>query len=114
LHELAVAAELLDFLLRTAAENGGGRVTAARLRIGAGSCVSPDSLRFGFDALAAGTAAAGCRLEIERPPAAGACASCSWRGEVADLDVLACPACGWFPVTLSGGRELTVETVTVD
>jgi hydrogenase nickel incorporation protein HypA/HybF len=113
-HELAVASDLLDLVLRTARENGAQRALAARLRIGAASCLNPDSLTFGFEALAAGTAAEGCRLEIERTPAEAACPGCEWRGSLGNIAVLACPGCGAEPVRITGGRDLAVDTVTVE
>lgn len=114
MHELAVASDLLDLLLRVAAENGASSVTSVRLRLGVASCLEPEALCFGFEALADGTAAAKCALEITRVAAPSACSLCGWEGEVATLERLECPGCGGFPVTLRGGRELTVETVTVD
>ena len=69
---------------------------------------------FGFEALAAGTAAAACRLEITRTPAAASCVQCGWQGEVAELGDLACPACRTAPLTIQGGRDLTVESVDVE
>ena len=114
MHELAMASELLDLLLRVATENAAHTVTAARLRIGAASCLSPDSLRFGFEALAAGTSAAACRLEITRVPAGASCVQCGWRGEVLELGDLACPSCATAPLTIRNGRDLTVESVDVE
>ena len=114
MHELAVASELLDLVLRVAQEQAARQVTAARLRIGAASCLSPDSLVFGFEALAAGTAAAECRLEITRTPAGASCVQCGWRGALAELGGLACPDCRTTPLTIQDGRDLTVESVDVE
>jgi hydrogenase nickel incorporation protein HypA/HybF len=113
-HELSVAADLLDLVLKTARENGATTVVTARIRIGAGSCLNPDSLAFGFEALAAGTPASGCRLEIEHLPAPVACPACGWEGERLDVAELICPQCKGHPLRITGGRELTVDTVTVE
>ncbi len=114
MHELSVASDLLDFLLQTARENGAATVKTATLRVGVGSCLNPDSLAFGFEALAAGTPAEGCRLDIVSQPAPVACPTCGWSGETRDLADLICPGCGGFPLRVLGGRELTVESVTVE
>jgi hydrogenase nickel incorporation protein HypA/HybF len=113
-HELSVAADLLDLVLKTARENGATQVITARIRIGAGSCLNPDSLVFGFEALAAGTLASACRLEVERLPAPVACTSCGWAGERLDVAELVCPQCGGNPLRITGGRDLTVDTITVE
>ena len=114
MHELAVAAEILDLARREARAAGAGRVLSVRLRVGVASCLSPDSLAFGFEALARGTEAEGCRLVVERPPATFHCPACRRSGELPSLDDLACPACGRHPVTLAGGRELAVLSLEVD
>ena len=114
MHELTVASELLDLVLRVAEEHSARVVTTARLRVGAASCLAPDSLLFGFEALSAGTPAEGCRLEILRTPAAVSCTPCGWRGKVTELGELSCPACGTAPLTIRDGRELTVESVDVE
>jgi hydrogenase nickel incorporation protein HypA/HybF len=114
MHELAVAADLLDVVLKTARENGATTVVTARLRIGAGSCLNPDSLAFGFEALATGTPASGCRLEIEHLPAPVTCPACGWNGERLDVAELVCPQCEGHPLRITGGRELTVDTITVE
>lgn len=114
MHELAVAAELLDLVQRVAREHAARRVTVARLRIGAASCLSPESLVFGFEALAAGTVAAGCRVEVTRTPAGVSCVPCGWRGALAELGDLACPACRTAPLTIRDGRDLTVDSVDVE
>ena len=114
MHELSVAADLLDLVLKTARENDATTVVTARIRIGAGSCLNPDSLAFGFEALAAGTPASGCRLEIEHLPAPVACPACGWEGERLDVAELICPQCQGHPLRITVVRELTVDTITVE
>jgi hydrogenase nickel incorporation protein HypA/HybF len=114
MHELAVAAELLELARRVAADEGARRVTVIRLRLGAASCLSPDSLSFGLEALAAGTATEGCRLEVERVPAPVSCPACGWRGEVRDMEGLICDLCRQTPLTILGGREMTVVSLDVE
>jgi len=114
MHELAAAQELLDLILRVAAENGAASISEARLRLGAGTCLAADALTFGFEALASGTAAQGCRLSILRVPAEATCSVCGWRGEVEGPEALTCAGCGAFPLTLLDGKDLSVESITVE
>ncbi|MFA7331244.1 MAG: hydrogenase maturation nickel metallochaperone HypA [Candidatus Delongbacteria bacterium] len=114
MHELAVAAEVLELAQRVLDREGARHVRVIRLRVGVASCLAPDSLAFGFEALAAGTAAAGCRLEFQRPPAPVRCPACGWNGELESLDELACAICGQGPLTLLGGRDLRVVSMDVE
>ena len=76
-----------------------------RLRIGVLSGVVPDALRFAFETLAPGTAAAGAVLEIEEVPARFWCAAC--RREFVSANFFAdCPDCGSPSAELRAGREL--------
>ncbi len=77
MHELSIAASILETVKRQAAANGGGRVKKAGVRIGALSGVDTESLRFCFGAIVAGTREAGCELEIEFE-AAGEALDLAW------------------------------------
>ncbi len=114
MHELALAAELVTLAEDVARKQGACRVLVMRVKVGAASCLSPDSLAFGFEALSAGTCAEGCRLDFERPSAPVACPSCGWRGECADIGLLTCLRCGGSPLTILGGRELSVTSLDVE
>lgn len=118
MHEMAVAESLLRIVLQAAAANGGGPVRVARLAVGALTCVNVECLRFGFEALARGTAAAECSLDVRRVPLRVRCAACGEAELALGADgfeglVIACPACAG-PADVVAGRELCVETITID
>ncbi len=114
MHELTVAASLLDALLEAAAHEDATAVVRARVRIGALSCIQEEALRFGFGALARGTIAAGCELEVVHAPARGECAGCGWTGEVTDPILFPCPRCGAVPVRTAEGRDLVLESASLE
>lgn len=116
MHEVAIAGSLLRIILETAERHGGGRVESAHLLVGALSCVNVECLRFGFEALARGTPAAACTLEVRRVPIRVRCATCGGECEIAGEEpiVLACSACGGRDVTVVAGRELDLETITIE
>ena len=89
----------------------GAAVRAVTLEIGALSGVVPDSVRFCFDLVTAGTALEGARLEILEPPGAGECRTCGARFTLVDQFPL-CP-CGSADVAITGGRELSIVSVEV-
>ena len=114
MHELTVAASILKTALGVAEDNDAATVVEVRLRVGVLSCLNPETLRFGFDALAKGTVAEGCVLDVASVAADGVCRSCGWEGAVTDPFAPACPECEELALSLSGGQDLCLETVTVE
>jgi hydrogenase nickel incorporation protein HypA/HybF len=90
-------------------QTGEARVRSVRVRIGRGSGLVPDAVRFCFDAVADGTPVAGARLEIDEEPVVGTCDSCGADFAFEDL-LLGCP-CGSLDVHAAGGRDLMVTAV---
>jgi len=113
MHEMTVAANLVDLIDGVVAEQGAEAAVEARLLLGALTCINPDSLRFGFEALSRDTAAAGCELMIDVVPAAAECRECGWRGTIADPLMLTCGGCQGRDLALAEGQELTLKTVAV-
>ncbi len=117
MHEMAVAASLLKIITSTSLANGGYPIQSAQLAVGALSCVNVDCLQFGFEALARGTLAEGCTLEVRRVPIAIRCRGCNAEAELpgdTDSIVLVCPTCASRDVELVHGRELDLETIRID
>jgi hydrogenase nickel incorporation protein HypA/HybF len=81
------------------------------VEIGRLSGVVPDSVRFCFDLVAAGTTLEGARLEIEQPPGRARCRSCA--DEFDTDDVIALCRCGSADVELLRGAELRIRQVEV-
>ncbi len=114
MHEMSVAAHIVDIVAEVMADQEAARAVSVRLRLGALTCVNPDALRFGLQALSRNTPVDGCELEIIEVHADGECRDCGWTGAVADPLGLACPTCGSTSLALSGGRDLTVQSVIVE
>jgi hydrogenase nickel incorporation protein HypA/HybF len=107
-HELSIAQRVLSIASNAA---GGGRIVAIRMRVGALTCIDPDTLVHAFEIVANDTPAAGCRVDIERVAPRLRC-KC---GAEADRDWLdACPSCGAQGGDVLEGRELLVESIDVD
>jgi hydrogenase nickel incorporation protein HypA/HybF len=72
-----------------------------------------EALEACFELTAAEAGVAGARLELRMLRAAATCPGCDARFDVGSMwDV--CPACGYVPVTVDGGRELRVAEIEVD
>ena len=61
---MTVASRLVSIVAQTVEEHGAERADLARVRVGNDTCLSPEALKFGFEALARGTSASGCALEV--------------------------------------------------
>ena len=61
---MTVAARLVEIVAKTVTEAGASVAESARVRVGTMTCISTEALQFGFEALARGTAASGCELEV--------------------------------------------------
>jgi hydrogenase nickel incorporation protein HypA/HybF len=108
MHELAIAASMVDAVCDAAA---GRRVHRVTVRIGALTAVVPEAMRFCFDLAVADTIADGAALDIVSPPGAAWCGSCHASVELTDL-ILLCP-CGHADLTITGGRELEIVSMEV-
>jgi len=113
MHELAIASQILGIALKRGEQVGAGKIVSVRVKIGQFTAVEPDSLRFCFAALTGATAADGAALEIEEVPLTAECAVC--RGSFAPTQMrFTCPECGSREVTITGGRELDIESMEVE
>ncbi|HWR39815.1 MAG TPA: hydrogenase maturation nickel metallochaperone HypA [Patescibacteria group bacterium] len=113
MHELSIAQGILDIALKTAAEHQAVRVGRITVTVGEMTGLVPDSLRQGFEVLAAGTLAAGAELVIDRIPLAASCRECG-REFLVENRHFYCPECGSAGVELVAGRELRVEHMEVE
>jgi hydrogenase nickel incorporation protein HypA/HybF len=66
MHELSLIHDLMRKIESIAREHGGRRILSVKVRLGALSHISPEHFREHFVQAAAGTVAAGARLEIEQ------------------------------------------------
>lgn len=108
MHELALSQGIVELVAQLSAREGLSTVNLVVLEVGEAAGVECEALRFCFDAVTRGTLAEGAALEIERPPAVGACGNCG--GEFPMPGGLApCTHCGHWGARLVGGRELRVR-----
>lgn len=113
MHELSIATSLVDIAVRNAAEHGAQRVTRLHLRIGALSGIEPDALTFSFPIAARDTLCEDAELVIERVAADATCPACGKSSQVTEATA-PCPHCGSWPLGLTGGREMTLDSLEVD
>jgi hydrogenase nickel incorporation protein HypA/HybF len=113
-HELSIAANVVEIARGHAARAGVGRVVAVTLRIGRLSCVHEDALRFSFDLVAADTPLAGAALRIVAVPVRIWCADCRDEFELPGIQRFACPVCGRPSGDIRAGLELDLESIELE
>jgi len=111
MHEVGIMEAALGAVLSQARSRGAQRVHRIVLRIGALSGVDADSLRFAFDAIAAGTIAAEAELEIRDVPAVAHCASCAKDFTAVSGAIFSCPRCRRLSGEVRQGRELELSRI---
>jgi hydrogenase nickel incorporation protein HypA/HybF len=107
-HEFGLCEGVLDAVQKRAA---GRQVAGIRVRCGVRHAVDPASMAQAFEMVAAGTEADGAAVEVVTVPATVTCHGCGTVSEVAD-PIPVCPRCGSADVDVSGGDELTLESVS--
>lgn len=107
MHEIGLCEGLLELVEQQAA---GRPVSRVRLRVGVRHAVVDDAFAQAFAMAAAGTVAADAEVELVAVPVRLRCQDCGDGSQ--SLDPLSgCPACGGSAVEVTGGDELTLESI---
>jgi hydrogenase nickel incorporation protein HypA/HybF len=107
MHELSICASVATIVTEHAA---GRPVEAVRLDVGHLRQVVPETLRYSWDIVVAGTPLDGAALEINHIPAVLACRACGASTTI-DVPVLRCGTCNSLEVDLTSGEELLVRSL---
>ena len=113
MHELSIAARIVEEAGRIAAA-ARGTATRISLRIGVLAGVHEPSLRAAYSMLREGTALAAAELAVETVPLRVWCNACRAEHDLAGPVRLACPACGRPTGEIRAGRELDIESITLE
>ncbi len=113
MHEIGIAASILENVELEARRRPGARFAAVGVRIGELSNVDKDALEFAFEALTRNTALEDLRLEVEWCPRRQRCLDCGEEFAVRELD-LHCPGCGTDKTSCIGGTELDVAYLELE
>ena len=113
MHEGALTEDLFEHVLAHAREANARRVTRVKVSIGALSDATAESIQFYFSQLAPGSIVADAALEFETGPGTAKCLSCGKEFEIEEL-YATCPACGKFPVQVTGGDGVYLSSLEVE
>jgi len=111
MHEMSIAASILEAVEIEAGRHPGARVLEVGLRIGEWAGVDPEALRFCFEAMHAGSGNAAPVLHIEIMPRTDRCLSC---GATFPAAAQSCPQCGASQTTPAGGTELEFAYLEIE
>jgi len=111
MHEYGLAEGVLATVRQRAA---GRKVAAIQVRFGVRHAVDEESLAQAFGFVAEGTEAAGAAVTLVTVPATITCQDCGLTAETTDVLAAACPRCAGEDVKITGGDEMTLESITYE
>jgi hydrogenase nickel incorporation protein HypA/HybF len=113
MHELSLAASILEIVEAAARREPFARVRSLHLSAPALSGVEVDALRFALRSIAPGTLIEGAELRVDEPASQARCRDCDAEIEVrAHGD--ACPRCGGWRWRATAGTELRLLDLMVE
>lgn len=113
MHELSIAAAILDQLEDELAKRPGSKFTKVGLRIGDLAGIDRDCLTFGFESLVKDTHWEPLAVEIETIRRRQRCPKCGHEFE-AEHWATACPKCEEVATVTIAGEELQIAYIEVD
>lgn len=114
MHELSIAASIVEAVTESASAYPGARVIAVRLRVGALASIVEDSLQFCWQLATEDTPLAGSSLIINKLPVIVHCDACGVDAEIDGVQSFRCPRCGEIAADLRQGRELDIESIELE
>ena len=108
MHEYGLAEGVLATVRQRAA---GRKVAGIGVRFGVRHAVDEESMAQAFTFVAEGTEAAGAAVTLVTVPATLTCRDCGLTAETTDV-LAVCPACAGENVDITGGDEMTLESIT--
>jgi len=113
-HELSLAMSIVETATELARQQGAARVIDVTLRIGCLSCVHEEALRSSFMIARETTPLAESNLTVIPVPVRIWCPLCHAEQELADIQRFACPVCATRSCHIRAGRELELESISLD
>lgn len=113
MHEMSLAAEILDTIIEQAKEHAAHKILRVILKVGEYSAIDPQALTFSFEALARDTMAEGADLEISTLPPMIKCRDCGADFSLKGLQMV-CPRCGGTDTEMSSLDDIIIDQVEVE
>jgi hydrogenase nickel incorporation protein HypA/HybF len=114
MHELSIALSIIEGAEEEARRQGGGRVSAVRLRVGPLSGVVREALEFSYELASEGTQLEGSVLHIEEVPIRLHCDDCGAEAEPLSTHRLYCSKCRSSACRVISGDELEFSALELE
>lgn len=115
MHELSIAMGIANEITRIAEENKAKRVLSVNLRIGRGSGIVMDSLRFAFDIVKVQYPILSLTMiQIDEVPLIYRCSDCNEDFETDDIYFPRCPQCNSYKLRLISGEETDIKNIEIE
>jgi len=116
MHEMALAIDIVDTVVRAATEGGETRVKTITLTIGDGRDIVPDMFVGAVEFLARNTIAEGALVVLNTVPNIARCDACGFTYALDKYNqaAWACPMCGERAFTEVSGMEFQLDSIEVE
>ncbi len=112
MHEVSIAANIIDIVGEELRKNQGSTVEAIHLQIGKLSGVVVESLLFALDVSKKDGIIKHANITVEEVRAIAVCRSCNHEFEADDYFQV-CPECGSLDIHLVSGREMVIKSIEI-
>lgn len=112
MHELSVAAYMLERVEQHAIRVDASKITAINLVVGERACIVDDALRFSFELLAEGSVAEGATINFRWTPMRFQCETCDRAFTPVEGD-FRCPDCQTIGQVTDDGSDLVIESLEI-
>lgn len=113
MHEMSLALSIIEQTREAAVREGAARIIEVEIEVGCLAGVLADSLQFCLESVGAVGGLPGTIFHITEVGATGNCRVCA-AAFPADSFLALCPSCGSDDVSLNGGRELKIRSLTIE
>jgi hydrogenase nickel incorporation protein HypA/HybF len=112
MHELTVAANIIDIVIAEASRAGAEQVKEVCLEIGLLAGIEYDSLDFALEALTRDTVMQDAVIITEKPEGTAICRFCGYEFSFESF-MGSCSFCGSSDLSITGGNELRVKSISI-
>lgn len=113
MHELSIAAEVIEIIEEQAKQNNADKVVVVELEIGELSGILSYALKTGLEISVKGTVLENTEIKLKEVEAEFECNQCSAIFKAHDL-FTNCPKCNSFDTKIIKGKELIIKSITFE
>jgi hydrogenase nickel incorporation protein HypA/HybF len=113
MHEFSIAVNIVDIATAEANKVQAEMISEIEIEVGQASGVVREALEFALESVVKGTVLEKSKIIIHEIPAIAECTSCKHNFQIVGI-LGSCPECGEITANLISGRELKVNSITIN